>query len=80
MTFLTAYFFALFLAGLLIGFYLGYHRGVHAARTDPVHIDRMARKDRKIEHLETSLAKVTQQRNSVLDAYRLLKDRQKGAV
>jgi hypothetical protein len=59
----------------IIGCYLGYHRGVHVARTDPAHIDRLARKDRRIAELEHSLAKVKQQRNATLEAYRRERDR-----
>lgn len=56
-------------------FAFGYHRGHHEARNDPAHVDRLARKDRRIAELEHSLAKVKHQRDVTLESYRKLRDR-----
>jgi hypothetical protein len=63
---------------LPLAFYLGLRWGRHQVHNDPAHIDHMARKDRHIASLESSLAKVKQQRNLLAEQCRRLRD--KGAV
>lgn len=79
----TAYLF-LFLAlccpSIGIGIWIGRKVGLHEAASDPAHIDRLARKDRRIEELEESNAKLKVQRDKAMEHYRQLRDNKPGVV
>lgn len=65
---------ALFASSFLLGSWLGFLWGQHRVHKDPSHIDRLARKDRRIKELEQSLEHVKAQRFALAEQVRQYRD------